>query len=181
MHDCQLRSDIRSETAFEQAIQNPADLAEQLTQHWRAVQKLADAWAHWQAVNKLPADSPSQADVQEQLSWLFAPGWISRTAELQDLPRFIQALCHRTERYAQQPSADQQRLALITPHWQRCKDAFNTCAKRQKPAPASLVQYRWLIEEYRVSVFAQSIKTRQKVSEKRLNSHWQELRTQLPH
>ncbi|MGJ8668672.1 MAG: ATP-dependent RNA helicase HrpA [Oceanococcus sp.] len=181
VQDSQLQLEIRSLQSFELAMQDPARLAEQLHKHWRAVQKLADAWAQWQTVPKLPTLSSSYADIQEQLMWLLAAGWISRTPVLDDLPRFIQALCLRAQRYAQHPLADEERMALITPHWQRCKEALNSCAKKQKTAPQALIDYRWLIEEYRVSVFAQSIRTRQKVSAKRLDALWQALRTQLPH
>ncbi len=180
VHDSQLHSDIRSLAQFEQVSQDGSALGEQLQNHWRAVEKLAQAWAQWQACSGFPAGSSAQADSQEQLSWLLAPGWVSRSPDLNDLPRFLQALCLRAQRYAQQPATDEERQALVQIHWDRCKQALSQCAKHRKEAPADLQHYRWLIEEYRVSVFAQSIRTRQKVSAKRLDTLWQQLRPQLP-
>lgn len=174
--DTQLDDGIFSRTAFESALANTQALAEQLQQHWQAISRLADAWAQWVACEKPQDDDPAAQDMQNQLTWLLSPGWLERTPAIGDLPRYIQALCMRAERWQHQPAEDSQRQALISPHWQRAKDAFMRCAKRRQAAPAGLIAYRWMIEEYRVSVFAQTLKTRQKVSEKRLEQAWRELK-----
>ena len=177
--DTQLDDQVLNQAAFQACLDQTQPLAQCMQKHWQAIGRLADAWASWVACKKPPQSDPSGQDMFDQLTWLLSPGWLERTPELTDLPRFLQALCLRAERWCHQPAEDVQRMALIQPHWQRTKSALSRCAQRRQPAPQSLIAYRWLVEEYRVSVFAQNLKTRQKVSEKRLNQAWQELKPQL--
>ncbi len=172
---------IRSQASFEQTIErNRSLLSSRLRELWLTLSQIADAWAAWHALKPLPADHPGQQDMSQQLTWLLAPGWLARTPRLADLVRYLQALSLRAERAAREPATDRERLDRVSPHWDRCVDALTRCAKHRQAAPQALRDYRWLIEEYRVSVFAQSVGTRQKVSEKRLEQAWQALRQELP-
>lgn len=176
VRDTQLDEQILSRAQFEQAISQTQALAEQLQRQWQAMTRMAENWAQWVGCDK-PADGDTAAqDINEQLIWLLSPGWLERTPDIADLSRYLQALCLRAERWRHQPADDRSRQMLITPHWQRAKEAFSRCAQRRQHAPDALVSYRWMIEEYRVSVFAQTLKTRQKVSEKRLEQAWRELK-----
>ncbi len=167
--DCQLRT----RAAFEQTERlSQARCGELLMRQWRAVQAIASAWADWQSCNaQLPPGVATQS-MHDQICWLFAPGWLNRSPDLNDLSRYLQALCLRAKALPLDPARDSAREALIQPHWQRCLQALQSGAHGGRPLPASLRTYRWMIEEYRVSVFAQSIKTRQKVSPQRLDKTW---------
>ncbi len=133
----------------------------------------------WQAVQKkLAGAHPSaQKDVREQLSYLVHPGFVSATPAdwLPELPRFLRAAGLRLERFPRDPSKDQQRAASITIPWNRCLERLQT----QDSAP-EFIRYRWLVEEYRVSLFAQDLGTSCPVSEARLNAQWNRAQASLP-
>ena len=173
--ETQLDPTIRSQAAFDAAQQQPG-LARRLQDLWTWTCQLAEAWGRWQALEHPPAGHPAHRDIQQQLDWLLAPGWVARTPSLQDLPRFVEGLILRTQKLHQDPASDTQRLTLVEPHWQQCLAALRELVGRKQTPSQALVDYRWLVEEYRISVFAQSIKTRQKVSEKRLDKAWQRVR-----
>lgn len=175
--DTQLDEGIRSEEAFRAACEQGAGaLAERLQQLWADCRLLAAAWQRWQQQSLPSPDEPARQDMEEQLAWLLAPGWLYRSPRPADLARYLDALCERADKRAQQPAADAQRLSLVAPHWQRCREAVDRCIRQRQPVPQALRDYRWLIEEYRVSVFAQQLGTRQKVSAKRLDQAWEPLR-----
>ncbi len=69
----------------------------------------------------------------------------------------------RGERLRQDPAKDQQRLLQVLPYWRAYLQQRATGAD-----PAGLDELRWLIEEWRVSLFAQELKTAEPVSAKRL-------------
>jgi ATP-dependent helicase HrpA len=111
------------------------------------------------------------ADVNEQLFLLFKPGFIAETPWqwLEQYPRYLQAIERRLEKLQDQYQRDRQisvtLKSLAEPLLAEWKN--NTCASED------LLQYRWLLEEFRVSLFAQQLGTRQPVSEKRLRTLWQ--------
>ena len=69
---------------------------------------------------------------------------------------------------AQSPVRDSQRMALVEPWWSRYLGALES----GQPYDEAMDAYRWLVEEYRVSIFAQRLRTAEKVSEKRLADAW---------
>lgn len=77
---------------------------------------------------------------------------------LPEIPRYLKALALRSERASLQPARDQERARLVAP-W--VEAATRVPAENAEP-------YRWMLEEYRVSVFAQELGTRLPVSPKRL-------------
>ena len=91
---------------------------------------------------------------------------------LAQLPRYLKALCTRIERLPGQYPKDQSHTAqlqgLAAPLWA----AADSHPGLFLLSPEAL-QYRWLLEEFRVSLFAQNLGTRQAVSAKRLQEHWQ--------
>ncbi|CRH87246.1 ATP-dependent RNA helicase HrpA [Chlamydia trachomatis] len=112
------------------------------------------------------------SDVREAVDQLIYRGFISSTPEeyLPDLPRFLRAAAHRIEKAVSNPSGDD---ALA---WQvRDAEELRAHAHAQAAAmqydperAATLEKARWLIEELRVSLFAQQIGTRVKVSPQRI-------------
>ncbi len=116
--------------------------------------------------------SQATADIREQLDGLFQPGFVGATpAEwLEQYPRYLEALGQRVDRLATGRSERREREALR-------EHAARLLEHRQAewPTPearAAYEQYRWLTEEFRVSLFAQTLGTRVKVSAVRLDRAW---------
>jgi ATP-dependent helicase HrpA len=105
----------------------------------------------------------SYDDLREQLDGLLTPGFLRELpmARLAHYPRYLKAMRLRAERLRQDPSKDQQRMLQVLPYW---RDYL----KHRAEGSAGLDELRWLIEEWRVSLFAQELKTPEPVSAKRL-------------
>jgi len=91
---------------------------------------------------------------------------------LQHLPRYLKAIVMRLDKLRSEPARDAQRLADLRPLEQRW---LRTVAERKGAADPRLTEYRWLLEELRVSLFAQELRTPQPVSVKRLDKAWEQL------
>jgi ATP-dependent helicase HrpA len=110
-------------------------------------------------------------DLQRDLMRLAPTGFLLTTPYLQlnHLARYLQAALRRAERYGHSPGKDEQMAAQVGLYQQRL-DAF--CGEPLSPfcARAGAIQsLRWMVEEYRVSVFAQELGTAHPVSPKRLD------------
>ena len=120
------------------------------------------------------------SDIQEQLDYLFIPGFIADThfEQLQQYPRYLQAVQQRIEKFRGHFQRDRQLSTtlreLSEPLYQQWQDNAEPQARS-----ALLVEYRWLLEEYRVSLFAQQLGTTRPVSEKRLRELWKEVKHSL--
>jgi len=119
----------------------------------------------------------SYQDCREQLAGLVYPGFLLDTPadRLAELPRYLEALQKRLERLERDPNRDQVGLAVIQPHQRRLNETLERHERRAIRDPA-LTQIRWVVEEYRVSLFAQELGTRERVSEKRLAQLWETVR-----
>ena len=107
----------------------------------------------------------SYADLQEQLDLLLAPGFTADRAigELVHYPRYLKGMRLRAERLRQDAARDQRRLLEVLPYWRRL-----LALRSQGRDDAAWWTLRWLVEEWRVSLFAQDLGTAQPVSVKRL-------------
>ena len=108
-----------------------------------------------------PALADSVRDVQVQLRALVRPGFVTATgaARLPDLVRYLRGVGRRLDRLAADPVRDRQqvvRVHEVLTEWARL------------PAGPAKQDIRWMVEELRLSLFAQDIRTRYPVSEKRL-------------
>ena len=104
------------------------------------------------------------------------PGFLSQTpwAQLTHLPRYLQALVRRLQRYAQDPGRDRRHAAQVEAWWTRYVERAEV-ERRAGGASPALDAFRWLIEELRVSLFAQELRTSVPVSLKRVEKAWQAL------
>jgi len=114
-----------------------------------------------------------QSDLFEQLAWLIFPGFAGSIpgAVLEHYPRYLEACRMRIQRAQGNPDADLRKLEEFIPHWRRYVD-FSALEYPPHHDKAILNHYRWLLEEFRVSLFAQELKTVQPVSAKRLRKLW---------
>jgi ATP-dependent helicase HrpA len=116
-----------------------------------------------------PAFGPATADVRAQLDDLVYPGWVTATGRrrLPDLLRYVRAMVQRLDRLPGDLAADAERMesiARVTAAWRELADL----PPGMRPPPAALAELRWMLEELRVSYFAQSLGTTRPVSERRV-------------
>ena len=135
-----------------------------LTEYAVAARKLKDS--------KPPADVAT--DVQQQLQRLVPKHFLSATpyAQLQHFPRYLKAVQLRLDKLRGDPARDAAKFAELRPQDQRF---WRLVAERKGVQDARLQEVRWLLEELRVSFFAQELRTPQPVSVKRLDKAWSQL------
>ena len=135
-----------------------------LLEHTAATRKLKDARAPKEVSD----------DIGAQLGRLVPKRFVADTpwAQLAHLPRYLRAVVMRLDKQRTDPARDAQRLAEFRPLEQRY---WRFVAERKGVADARLDEYRWLLEELRVSLFAQELRTPQPVSVKRLEKVWAQL------
>jgi ATP-dependent helicase HrpA len=107
----------------------------------------------------------SYSDLHSQLDALLAPGFLRELpgARLVHLPRYLKAMRLRAEKLRSDPARDHARMQQVLPYWRAVLDA--RASGGDSPALENL---RWLVEEWRVSVFAQELRTAEPVSGKRM-------------
>nr|WP_110399728.1 ATP-dependent RNA helicase HrpA [Sphaerotilus hippei] len=132
---------------------------------------------HAAALRKLKDSRPPKEvadDVSAQLQRLMPRRFLVLTpwAQLQHLPRYLKAVTLRLDKLRADPARDSQRLAELRPLEQRC---IRRLADLKGSGDSRLDEYRWLLEELRVSLFAQELRTPQPVSVKRLDKVWSQL------
>ncbi len=135
-----------------------------LVEYAAAARKLKDA--------KPPKDVAD--DIATQLQRLVGPKLLTDTpwGVLQHMPRYLRAVALRLDKLRSDPQRDATRLAELRPVEQRY---WRTVAQRRGVADSRLDEFRWLLEELRVSLFAQELRTPQPVSVKRLEKLWAQI------
>ncbi|SDU86077.1 ATP-dependent helicase HrpA [Microlunatus sagamiharensis] len=137
-------------------------LAAEVLRTWGPVQS---------ALPQVAARSQEAADdLREQLANLVFAGFLSATPyeHLVDLPRYLQAAQQRATTLTTQPARDQAGRKVVL----RCEDAYAALVAEVPPGPlpGAVAEVGWLLEELRVSLFAQGLRTKVPVSEKRVRS-----------
>ena len=117
-------------------------------------------------------------DLEQQVSLLVYKGCFSHTPweQLQSIPRYLKALRLRIEKHPANPERDGKNAGSVGLIWQKWQDKINALNQAHLDIPQQLLDFRWLIEELRVSLFAQELKTPFPVSIKRLEKIWQDMR-----
>lgn len=113
-------------------------------------------------------------DAGQQLQRLMPKTFIQQApaTQLKHLPRYLKAITMRLEKAKKDPARDTQKTQELKPLEQRY---LRTLAQRKGKPDAQLAAFGWLLEELRVSFFAQELRTPQPVSIKRLEKAWQQL------
>ncbi len=161
----------RDEDAFAAALARArADLAV------RTAQRLDQAivvLAEWRETDRLLhgrvdlPQLPAMTDLRAQLARLVGPRFVADSgASLGDLPRYLKAMRQRVDRLGDlvRDRANQDLIEPLQQAWQHRVDALPDPAV----VPEDLVRVRWLLEEFRVSLWAQQLGTRESVSERRI-------------
>jgi ATP-dependent helicase HrpA len=124
----------------------------------------------------------TRADIDTQLRALFCTAFARDTPVqwLSQYPRYMKALLLRVERLSAQPAKDEANTQVLR---ELSEPLFQVLAERpgllQRCEPAATC--RWMLEEFRVSLFAQNLGTRQAVSRQRLQEQWRSVRDWLEH
>jgi ATP-dependent helicase HrpA len=109
-------------------------------------------------------------DISSQMEDLVYPGFLVdlEPGRLEHYSRYLQAIEERLDQLEQNPARDGQRMARVEPWWRRYRDGLEKGCVYDDV----MDEFRWLVEEYRVSLFAQRLGTAERVSEKRLAEAW---------
>ena len=165
----------RNEKAFKEQIKRarsrlPA-VKEALS---RYLQETAAAYAE---LNGKLGKHPLTQLLRQRLQTLLAAGFATRTpwAQWPRLPIYLKAMTLRLEKYSSNPARDAAREADIQELEQMWQEKTDGLVKQGLPVSDDLAAFRWMIEELRVSLFAQELKTPYPVSVKRLLKEWESL------
>ncbi len=170
-------SEIRSREEFEARLGERRGgivrTREEMTRLFAGIMTVAAECAAKAAAAKLADDTA--ADVATQVAWLLHPGFLRATPfeKLKMYPRYFKALAVRLARSKTNLAGDRAKMARFQPYWQQYRalvtDKARAAAIKNR---AALSEYRWMLEEYRVSLFAQEVKTASPVSPVRLSTLW---------
>ena len=165
----------RNEKAFKEQIKRarsrlPA-VKEALS---RYLQETAAAYAE---LNGKLGKHPLTHLMRQRLQTLLAAGFATRTpwAQWPRLPIYLKAMTLRLEKYSSNPARDAAREADIQELEQMWQEKTDGLVKQGLPVSDDLAAFRWMIEELRVSLFAQELKTPYPVSVKRLGKEWEKI------
>ncbi|MET0452479.1 MAG: ATP-dependent RNA helicase HrpA [Mycobacterium sp.] len=117
-----------------------------------------------------PAHAEAIADIRAQLDVLLPEGFVTATGatHLMDLARYVTAIARRLDRLPQGINADRERMLRV----HALRDEYDDLVSALSPARAAADDVRdiaWLIEEFRVSLWAQQLGTARPVSEQRIH------------
>ncbi len=165
----------RNEKAFKEQIKRARSrlpvVKEALS---RYLQETAAAYAE---LNSKLGKHPLTHLLRLRLQTLLAAGFASHTpwAQWPRLPIYLKAMTLRLEKYSSNPARDAAREADIQELEQMWQEKTDSLVKQGQPVSDGLAAFKWMIEELRVSLFAQELKTPHPVSVKRLLKEWENI------
>jgi ATP-dependent helicase HrpA len=166
------REALRSSAAFEARLaEHRAGLGLPAQEISRAVQLVLERLGR--VLQALPGVSPAAAaDVRAQLAWLVPAGFLLVTPweRLKEYPRYLHAIEQRISKLNLNPKRDAELMAEVAPLESRYRDRVRA---ERGLRPPEQDEFRWLLEELRVSLFAQQLKTRLPVSARRIADAWE--------
>lgn len=171
---------LRDQAAFEARIQDKkgqlVDGANRFQQLLGEILDLHHQIEKAMSDHPLPSRDESYADIRLQLAALLPADWIKqyRQDRLQEFPRYLQAILMRIEKLQGNVVRDQAQIPDVHRLWFDYVERLESHQERWIKDP-QLEVFRWMLEEYRISVFAQEIKTRYSVSLKRLGKQWEKV------
>jgi len=161
--------DVRERATFEQLRDALArELFAAAMERLQRVEAISTAHARLRPLLQPPLMGFAKAnydDLHEQLEALLEPGFVRDLdrARLAELPRYLNAMSLRAQRLQQDPARDQARMLGVQLYWREVLKRRDRVA-----SDARVRELRWLVEELRVSLFAQELGTAEPVSAKRL-------------
>ena len=125
-------------------------------------------------LNQLSNRSTALPEIKQHLKHLIYDGFVKDVSleQLKHLPRYLKAVKMRLDRLDHDPQKDAKKAAQIAPLW---KTYWEYRAKSLSPS-SELIEFRWMLEELRVSLFAQELKTAYPISVQRLEKKLSEVK-----
>lgn len=126
----------------------------------------------------LPAWSMTALDIRDQVAWLTRGAFLLDTPleRLRHYPRYLRAAELRLEKLRQGKSAAEERArAVVKVQWERALQILTQIAAMNPSTAPDMPAFRWMVEELRVSLFAQELGVPSPVSSKRLDDEWRRL------
>ena len=165
----------RNEKAFKEQIKRARSRLPAVKEAFsRYLQETAAAYAE---LNGKLGKHPLTHLLRQRLQTLLAASFATRTpwAQWPRLPIYLKAMTLRLEKYSGNPARDAAREADIQELEQMWQEKTDGLVKQGLPVSDDLAAFKWMIEELRVSLFAQELKTPYPVSVKRLMKVWEGL------
>ncbi len=166
-------ANIRSQSVFEQSLkQNKNGLLSFANTAGQTVLDILTLYNTLQSqLQRFNANDPLAQDLNQQLALLIYSGFVRTTPheQLKAIPRYLKAMQYRLDKRDNNPQKVQEVNRYAVRYW---KDVEKRMKKDQVIAERHM--FRWAIEELRVSLFAQQLKTAFPVSAKRLDKLWDE-------
>ncbi|TGG95553.1 ATP-dependent RNA helicase HrpA [Natronospirillum operosum] len=172
---------VRTQAGFEQALeQGRAELTEHAE---RLALELHEILALKHQVSKALKGKVNfalafmYADIKAQLEQMVHAGFFSRTPRRwrHELKRYLEGMQVRLNRASGVSPHEQMYIEELNGFWSRYQAKAEKLQKEQRYSP-ELEDFRWRIEEYRISLFAQSLGTVETISAKRLEKYWSEIK-----
>ena len=115
-------------------------------------------------------------DIKAQLANLVYPGFVRETPGdwLKEYPRYLKAVEQRFEKIGAQLQRDRVWSGELAGYWEQYQARLKKHQQEGKRDP-ELTLYRWMLEEYRVSLWAQQLGTKMPTSDKRLGKQWSQV------
>jgi ATP-dependent helicase HrpA len=164
---------IRTQQAFEQSLQqNKSGLVSLANEAGKIALEIMELYGMVKTqLKRFNADDPMVRDIDEQLDFLIYAGFFRNTPyqQLKAIPRYLKAIQYRLDKFDNNPQKIQEVSRYSARFW---KD-IEKKAKKDIVIPEQ-DPFRWAIEEFKVSLFAQQLKTAYPVSAKRMDKAWDE-------
>jgi ATP-dependent helicase HrpA len=177
--DVFLYGSIHTENEFNSRLEKgKSELHEKAKQWSRLLTSILDEYRTIKKLMKKPSFSQldTVADIQGQLNYLFPKNFITVIDQqwLQQYPRYLMGINKRLDKSKTNITRDRQLRVEFSRLWDEYIKRQESLLKQHIDSE-QLNHYRWMLEEYRVSLFAQELKTAFPISEKRLKAYWNEL------
>ncbi|MDD2660240.1 MAG: ATP-dependent RNA helicase HrpA [Methylococcales bacterium] len=164
---------LRSQQAFEQSLQqNKSGLVCAANEAGKIALEIMELYGAVKTqLKRLNANDPLAKDINEQLNLLIYAGFIRNTPfqQLKAIPRYLKAIQYRLDKYDINPQKFQEISRYSTRFWKDIESKIKKDIVIPEQDP-----FRWAIEELRVSLFAQQLKTAYPISTKRMDKAWDE-------
>ena len=162
---------IRTQQAFEQSIlSHKAGLIGIANEAGKIALEIMDLYGVIKIqLKRLNSNDPMAQDINQQLDFMIYAGFIRNTPyqQLNAIPRYLKALQYRLEKFDNNVQKIQEVSRYATRYWNEVEKK----TKKDKVIPEQ-DPFRWMLEEFRVSLFAQQLKTAYPISVKRIDKAW---------
>ena len=165
---------IRKQQEFTRCLENKSQLMSLAQSASKVIAQTLELYIQLnKKLQALPEQDSAIVDMKLQLANLMYRGFIRQTPypHLQAYPRYLQALQYRLDKLMQDKHRDSLKQTEFNHYWKRYWHSVEQRSKHEPVLPAQ-ESFRWALEEFKISLFAQQLKTAYPISAKRLEKLW---------